>query len=247
MVLYTTNSFSQKDITFLKGLVVNDTIDVGNVTITNKNLKVSTTSNELGVFEIPVRLKDSILISAIHLKDFSLLINQEILDKRGIEIAVISEVNNMDAVVLNNILSKSATSFNVGPTTNPDLFRMRKDELRHLSNTDPTRNFQGVNIIGGISAIAKLLKGKNKDKEIPLTMSQKYQRWLSFKPAFVKEFGITFFTESLKIPESIIDQFLLYCKTKKDIASMYFEGNKLELIEFLVRQSKIYNGQHIKE
>ncbi|MGY5354377.1 hypothetical protein [Wenyingzhuangia sp. IMCC45467] len=244
LVFIIPKGFSQDKQNFLKGIVVNDSIPVENIAITNKNLKLSTGTNEFGVFEIPVRLGDSILISAIHIKDVLLFVNQEILNRGGVEVAVISKVNQIDAVVLNNMLSKPALDFSAAymPTTNPDFKTMRRNEIRNLANTDPTRSASvgggGANILGGISLLSKLLKKKKKEE--PTTPVEKLQRWERFKVDFLKQYGTSFFTNDLKIPKLVIDEFLFYCKRDKDIALMYYNNQELELLDFFVKKSKAY-------
>ncbi|GGF75287.1 hypothetical protein SAMN05444281_2287 [Wenyingzhuangia marina] len=241
LVVSTVSSSFSQEVKFLKGLVVNDSIDVADVTVTNKNLKQSTKTNNSGVFELPVRIGDSIMVSAIHINKISLLITQEIIDNESLKIEVEENINNMEEVVLNNVLSESSLSFNVGPTTNPDPEKLERIKLKHLTNTDPTRTFQGGNILGLFSLVSKLFKNKNGKKY--LSKQEKRVRFERFKVDFVKEFGSSFFTDDLNISEFRIDEFLTFCNQKKSIYKMYSKDEKLELIDFLIKQSKEYKKE----
>ncbi|MDO3694586.1 hypothetical protein QVZ41_06970 [Wenyingzhuangia sp. chi5] len=241
LVVSTVSSSFSQEIKLLKGLVVNDSIDVVDVTVTNKNLKQSTKTNNSGIFELPVRLGDSLMVSAIHINKISLLITQEIIEKEVIEIEVEENVNNMEEVVLNNMLGTSALDFNVGPTTNPDPEKLERIKLQHLTNTDPTRTFQGGNILGLFSLVSKLFKNKNGKKH--LSKQEKRVRFEKFKVNFSKEFGTSFFTDDLNISEFQIDEFISYCNKKQSLYDMYSKDEKLELIDFLIKQSKEYKKE----
>lgn len=59
VIIITPNFFSQ-EVSFLKGKILSDSLEVSGITITNKRLKLSNKTNEAGKFEIPVSLEDSI-------------------------------------------------------------------------------------------------------------------------------------------------------------------------------------------
>ena len=243
LVISTVSCSYSQEVKFLKGVVVNDSIDVSYITITNKNLKQSTKTNNLGIFELPVRLGDSLMVSAIHINKISLLITQEIIDDESLKIEVEENVNRMKEVVLNSFLTESALDFSAAykPTTNPDPEKLERIKLKHLTNTDPTRTFQGGNILGLFSLVSKLFKNKNGKKH--LSKQEKRVRFEKFKINFSKEFGTSFFTDDLKISEFQIDEFISYCNKKQSLYDMYSKDEKLELIDFLIKQSKEYKKE----
>lgn len=236
--------FSQDDISVLKGAVFNDTISVEGITVTNKNLKQSIATNHLGVFEIPVRLGDSIVISAIHVNRKSLYVTQEIINRGEIGIEVSSAINQMDELILNSIISKSALNFSAAlkKSKSPDFYSLKKNEIAALANTDPTKRYGVGGDVNWLSGVTKLFSDKKKKKS--LNRIEKLQKWDRFKSEFLSDYGTTFFTDQLKISEMILDEFLIYCRGKKDIASMYFNHQELELIDFFVKQSEIYKEKY---
>ncbi|ANW95527.1 hypothetical protein AXE80_04180 [Wenyingzhuangia fucanilytica] len=235
VVVFTSQIFSQ-EISFLKGAVLNDSISVVDITVTNKNLKQSTKTNDFGTFELPVRLGDSIMVAAIHINPVTLIITDEVLKAGEISVEVSEKLNEMETVVLNNLISTSALNFNVGPTTNPDPEKLKREEIKKLANTDPTKKFEGLNIIGLVSSAYKWIT-KNSKK---LSKQEKRLRFEKFKVNFSKEFGNSFFTDDLKISELKIEEFLSFCNQKKSLYDMYSNNEKLELIDFLIKQSKEY-------
>lgn len=244
LTFFVTSSVFSQDIHFLRGIVQNDSIDVSDITITNKNLKQSTKTNNSGVFELPIRLGDSILVSAIHINKISLLMTQEIITEENFVIKVVEKVNEMGVVVLNNVLSKSALDFSAAlkPSKKPDLESMRRMEITRMANTDPTAIFGGgggggtgaFNITKALESLAeKIFKTKKR-----VSKQEKRLRFEYFKVDFVKEFGITFFTEEIGIPELKIEEFLIFSNKKQSLYNMYSKNEKLELIDFLIKQGK---------
>ena len=249
LVVSTVSSSFSQEVKFLKGLVVNDSIDVADVTVTNKNLKQSTKTNNSGIFELPVRIGDSIMISAIHINKISLLITQEIIDDESLKIEVEENVNQMKEVVLNNILSASALDFSAAlkPSKKPDIESMRRMEVTRMANTDPTAIFGGgggggtgaFNLTKGIAYLAEKLFNIKKG----IGKQEKRKRFERFRVDFTNEFGTTFFTEELNIPELKMSDFLRFCNKKQSLYDMYSKDEKLELIDFLIKQSKEYKKE----
>lgn len=158
------------------------------------------------------------------------------------QIEIEAKTNKMEAVVLNNLISESALNFSIGPTTNPDPEKLERIKLKHLTNTDPTRSFQGGNILGLFSLVSKLFKNNEEKKR--LSKLEKRIRFERFKVSFMKEIGTSFFTDDLKIPYSETDKFLLFCNKKQSLYDMYTKNEKLDLLDFFIKQSDVYNEKY---
>lgn len=240
LLITTLISFSQTKPFVLEGNIESDSLSISNISIRNKTLKTTTQTNKLGAFKLPVRLTDSIEISAIHIKKITFVVSKKLSNSKNITFKIENTINTLDEIVLNNILSKSALDFSAAykPSTKPDFEKMRRQEIRRLNETDPTKKFQGGNLLGGISLISKLFKKKTKKKP---------KKWKPFKDQFLNEFGISFFTDDLQISELIVDEFLIYCKQNqtKDIPLLYFQNNKIDVIDFFVKQAEKYKKLRI--
>lgn len=238
----------------IRGIVFNDSINVHGVTITNINLKKSTKTNSLGFFELFVREKDSIKISAIHIKNKNLVVTSDFFKKGEIEIKIEELINEMDELILNQLINPAALDFSAAfkPSTKVDEESMRRMEITRLANTDPTRIFGSGGAAGGTGAfnitdpifiligkLAEKLKGKG------LSKSEKKKRTKLFKLGFIEEYGESYFTDELKISKLEIDDFIKFCNKKKSLYSMYSRDEKLDLIDFLIKQSKAYKKKQI--
>lgn len=244
-MFFVSQCFSQKGIVDLKGRVSSDSLSVSGITILNKTTEKWTTTSEEGLFEIPVALTDTLMISAVHINDVNLVVNKENVDGGELRIQLEEFINQMDVVILNNLIGASGTDFSAAfkPTTNPDPEKMRLDEIQRLAETDPLKRSSGVNILGGLALLGKLFKSKDKPRE--LSRAEKLQRWEAFKIDFLNEFGTSFFTEQLGISDQVIDEFFVFCKIKKeDLSMMYNNNDKLSLLEFFVKQSKVYKSMN---
>lgn len=230
--------FSQEKKIQLKGNILNDSISVSDITIKNRSSKTTTKTDSTGNFTLPVLLGDTLVISAIHIITDSIFIDSVIARKKNISVKVKTKVNQLDEIVLNNILSESALDFSAALkySSKPDLETTRRQEIQQLAETDPTKQNQGVSLMGGLGLLSKLFKKKNK----PST-TQKMKHWKKFNNQFMDEFGRTFFTDDLEIPEQMVNDFLEFCRNQqKNIISKYQNNEKLDVIDFFVKQSKNY-------
>ncbi len=240
--------FSQEEVFQLKGHLKNDSLSLSNIKITNKTLKIHTLSNKSGGFKIPVRLGDTLVLAAVHIKKDSIRVTNEAAKNKTIELNIKAKVNELDEVVLNRILSESALDFSAAlkPTLKLDEESRKRREIYNLTKTiDTTQQNTGVNIIGGFAFILKLFKKKNKKP----SKSKRKIMWQRFKSEFTTEFGNSFFTDDLKIPELMIDNFWEFCKThqKSDIGLAYSRNEKLIVLDFFVKQSEQYKELYLKK
>lgn len=241
------NCFSQEDITWLRGQIVKDSLYVSGVTVTNTTINRSIVADDEGMFDLPVHVGDSVLIHAIHIKNVSFQVTDKLLEIPVLVIDVNDELTELDEVQLNTILSASATDFSeaLKPTIQPDFMSIQRSQVARLANTDPISGGNtGLNLMNGINKVIDVFKkdGKSK-KELKL---ENLQQWDRFKVEFIDEFGYSFFTEELGLPKAIVNEFLSFCRGKKDIAAMYSNNQKLELLEYFVKESKNYKSIYFK-
>lgn len=242
MLFVIPNCFSQQNTIAIKGIVRSDSLNVSGITILNKTTKKWTITNDDGFFEISARLADTLMVSAVHINDVELVVNKKDLDKGEIYVPLEEFMNQMETIVLNNLLSTYAVDFSAAfkPRTNPDPEKMRLDEIQRFAETDPLKRNGGANLLGGLALLAKLFKHKEQPRE--LSRTEKLVRWEEFKIDFIDEFGFSFFTEDIQIPEILIDEFLLFCKRTKNLPEMYTNNDKLSLLDFFVKKSKEYKS-----
>ncbi len=245
ITLITSTCFAQENTIQLIGTLKGKSIDVSSIVVTNKNLNIHKETNEFGVFEIPVRLGDSIVVSAVHIQKETLIISKKIVLDKKVNIELTSQVNLLEEVVLNSVLSDAALDFSAAykPDTNPDLIAMRKQEDKNFGNVDPlaSSNNSSINILAVFSLVSKLFKKKTKSKR------EKIKEWNTFTESIIEEFGVSFFTEELHLSEIKINEFLMYCSDQKDIVKLYTNKEKLVLMDLFYKEINNYNAARLKK
>ena len=77
---------AQEKRTSITGKTVLESTSVVDVHIINKNTKIGAITNDNGIFEIPVKLGDSLFISHINLEDKLILITDKVLKNKNLTI-----------------------------------------------------------------------------------------------------------------------------------------------------------------
>ena len=240
------NCFSQNTSTVISGKIVSYNNSVHNVHIINLNNKRGTISDDLGNFEIKVKINDTLLVSAIQYKNLKIVISKSHFSSRKIKIYLIPSVTILDEVFLHGLTGDlysdiHATPIDTLPKHNfvyklSDLYKkLPGDEYGYLNSVNAESFTNPLYIRGGGqgSKYDKRLEAKRK-------LKRQFAKKKQFPIKIKKDLGIDFFTNNLKIPEGKINHFLAYCEYK-NIIELYYKNNLLEVIKILQEESKSYH------
>lgn len=243
---------AQENRVIIKGQLMADTEDLSDIHIINKTSGKGTISSRTGSFEIPAMVNDSLLVTGIQFYDKRLAIDQKAIENERIIIKLFFKVNQLDSVAVSELKLKGSIKEDLSNMElDPNLhggpldfsqydFGPSVEDIKHdMQELDPTRltdpNYSRVGIqllqLFGIDPFKNAGK-KEREKKAKEALRQKIRI----------EYGNHFFTKTLKIKKSLIDDFLLHCQ-QKGLLSAYTEENKLEFIDVLVSESKIYKKQ----
>lgn len=261
------NCYSQSNRAPILGKITSDSITLKNVHIFNLSSRKGTISNRYGEFQIPVKENDTLLISDIQYEQQKIIIDKEHLKNVQLIINLNLKINELNEVEikeheltgnLNNDAENSNIENNISSalknlnayeadTRIVDDFDINKDpDATEL--TDPTMQATQGNIIGllngiGLKALINKASEINEKKRIQKGKQFIYkQKSLSAPNDIRNELGELFFTNTLKILPQNIDDFLNYCKPR-GIIHKYINGDKIELIDILITQSKSYHKE----
>lgn len=96
--------YAQDDkVIMLDGVVLNDSIETSYLHIINLNMLKGTITNNGGEFTIPVRLNDTLYVSAVQFKHKYISITQEIYERKTLSFYLEEEVSELDEVNISNI------------------------------------------------------------------------------------------------------------------------------------------------
>ncbi len=247
IICFSLTAFAQ-DRTLVSGkIIVPENDDPEGMTVYNKTSRTGTITNTEGEFKIRVAVNDSVSFSALQFQRFTVVVDQGVVESGELNVFIRESVEELPEVVL----SPHDLSGNV----NADVARIRISEV-DLPNysaaeleamgvrvepdslTGPRRNeamlssqtylVNGLNFVN----IFKAIVGDNtKRKEIPKREMDDYMRQI---------YNSEFFRENLNIEEDNINDFIFYASDNGLDAEMMENGNELDLIEFLIAQSRDY-------
>ncbi|HKJ06485.1 MAG TPA: carboxypeptidase-like regulatory domain-containing protein [Flavobacteriaceae bacterium] len=240
-------SFSQDLSEKIAGKVIDHKNVLPNIHVVNQTTKLGTTSNDLGQFEIFAKENDILLFSSLQHKKKLIVVTSEILKQNKIIVKLQIDVNQLKEVtvhgltgVLNEDVKKvpKDTIPKINFSFNPqDVYKFKSYSNTNSvpdarAMTDPTMSGGvGGGVGAGIPAFA-LIKEQKLRREV--------NRKREFPDKIISEFGKSFFTEELKIPENKIYHFITFCEPF-NILDKYYSNNKMEVIKILKRESIEYH------
>jgi hypothetical protein len=239
------NLFSQeKSITIYGKIHSGDTL-IANVHIYNITKKIGTISNDLGEFKLAVNTLDTLYISSLEYKKATLIITKNNVAAQFLNIELFPLVNELDEIFLRHLTGNLSVDIANKPkdTIPKHNFKFNKNDLdKNLPKDnyalgEPDAKFT-VDPLGPIGGGATLPDARyQKELKLKREIAQKK----GFPNEIKSDFGIEYFTKTLKIPEEKINHFLSYCEYQ-NIIEKYYNNKVLEVIEILNEESKNYNA-----
>jgi len=249
-IIIAMNGFSQEKSMVLSGKILSSSTAVSNVHVFNLNSRLGTVSNDLGVYVISVKLNDTLLFSSLQYKRMQLIVTNEHLKNRIINVNLIPDVNILDEVFINDLTGDLDYDMKNKPKdTIPesnfkyDPSQLKQDPfspnyVQEQSEPDARRMTDPTMAGGGVGGSATI---PNYALLAELKLKRELARKKKFPEKIKKEFGLDFFTNKLKIPEGRINEFISYCESR-DILKIYYSNNVLEVIRILKEESKNFNN-----
>lgn len=235
-------AYGQDNRIMISGEVRNDSVPIENVHIINKGAGKGTITNKLGQFKISVTDKDTLMISDIQFQNKIIIVNQDHLLTKFIEINLLELTNELDEVVVQQFddMSEELGLPNAGKEPLNKLDR----NLNHYSQkSTPVVILQALLFKpGGIDDIYNIVSG-NRKRDRKLKQLIQEDQFNAEKMEYVKtirtHFQDEFFIKSVKIEAEHIDTYIYYCLTQ-DIGNLYDKGRLIEVIDILLKSRDSY-------
>ncbi len=237
----------------IKGIVLSENQDVEGVTIFNTSSNRGTVTNEKGEFNIEVSLNDRIQVSALQFSPISLIINEEVINSKYIKIYLIEKVNQLDAVLLSNGLKGNIAvdidnvkmvpgiELNMGNMNTAFEYNDDKafDNQVVANNLSATMNkgqfYNGVDFVGLATSVYSLLV-KPKTKNI-----QEKEASLNINPKEITDvFSHEYISKNFNIPLEEVPGFIGFLESNEINTELFKTENELQLIDYVMLQSKSY-------
>jgi hypothetical protein len=237
LYLFSSTTLSQEKREVINGKVKLAGLPIHDVHITNLNTNIGTISNDLGIFNIPVKQGDSISISHLNLKNLTVIITKKNTDSLTLSITLAEEITTLNAFTLERPRGIFEQDKDIllydGPTVNAQTLKLPYANTK-ISTDDAVFKIQSGAVVS-LSNLVSVLDGSKK--------RAKALEKLSFEDAQLKKirnfFTDDFFMTDLQIQEEYINSFLNFC-VKKNIIRFFNKKNNLRLTKILLRESNLF-------
>lgn len=232
----------------VEGIVFANNNDVEGVTVFNTSSNTGTVTNNNGEFTIEVALNDRIEVSALQYEPVVVTVDESVIKSKELKIYLREHINNLDAVLLTYGLSgnlhediekvKPPPSITID-FGNMDAYMFDVDNAFDNKVIEDALNstmykgqlYNGVNL----KEVFKLFFKSKRRKPIKNDMLHKQ------KPTKLTDvYSNTVISEICNIPLESVEPFLAYLDEKGIAQELLKNGNELQLIEFLLKQSELF-------
>jgi hypothetical protein len=245
-ILFAVDCISQEKNVLLNGVIFSDNAPIADVHIYNISKKQGTISNDFGEFQLKVSVNDTLYVSTLEYEKVYVMVTDKNIKLKQINIELVPLVNELDEVFLRHLTGDLNIDIaNKPKDTLPKVGYVydKKDLYKQLPADsyakDKRPNAQAITDpigpVGGGAALPD--KRYEEEQRLKREVAQKKE----FPEKLKREFGITYFTVNLSIPEEKINNFISYCEYRK-IYEKYYSNRVLEVIEILKEESVNYNA-----
>ncbi len=225
--------------------------DVEGVVVYNRSTDKGTITNKDGMFRLSVGINDRIEVVAMQYQHFIILVDKGIVDSKKLNIFLNESVNQLEEVVVTpydlngnvtvDVKKIGYSESGIGEVSKQTSVRVndtdydfRPDELSTVENTVflEDRMINGLNFVNLFKLVFRdkeEAKKKNHASDIDVRMRKMYND--------------DFFKNYLALEIHQINDFIFFAEDN-GLNNKYFEsGKELDLLQFLVLQSKLYKQQ----
>lgn len=229
--------------------------DPQGISVFNINSREGAISNSEGEFEIAVKESDTIKIFAVQFQEFMVVIDNRVIQSKTLNIYMNELLNRLPEVIV--------SPYDLTGQLNVDVEKLEVIELPLNMKIDAPKGyyanvenvvdfgkapknkaleFNQTRLVNGLNFVNlfKLLLITNKQNDISDPYSNSYK---NVDIELRKLYNDEFFKDNFNIELKNIPDFILYADVNGLDEEMLRKGNELDLIDFLMEQSKRYKKQ----
>jgi hypothetical protein len=243
--IFVINSYGQQDELLLKGQVLEFENSIVGAHLYNANKFQGTSSTNEGNFTINVRLNDTLVISHVKYFTVKIAVDQKVLNQNPFIIHLKEKTNQLDTVnILNHNLTKNLKfdSNSRHRTVNKDSLNIdfqRFAKMPSMKDYNVNREVPPMVIVdpAGGSAVGTTVSIGFKLKDVELRRELRTKR--NFPKEIISNFGVTYFTETLKIPKDKVYHFITYFE-ERNIMQLYKKNELIKILTIFEEESNVY-------
>ena len=237
--------------------------DVEGINIYNKSSQKGTITSITGEFEIMVAKNDRVLISAMQFQNFTIIIDEGIIESKMVNILMNPVINQLDEVLVSpydlsgNIVA-DVKRINVTSVSNEFDLSYKTMEFEYEFSPDAQTSVKGNkaeeafhngqeqyggDLIGLAGLLVSAFVPINKSKSKPRTKREVISEVDMITNAVQHRFGVAYISENFDIPEEKVNEFIYFVEENGIDRNLLKSENELLLIDFLDTQSKAFLKQ----
>ena len=235
----------------VEGRIMANDNEVENVTVFNLSSNKGTITDIEGKFSISLALNDVLEISALQFEKMKVIITEDVINSKKITIFVVEHLNKLNEVLLlpYGLSGNLQEDLKTVQTFNPDLdaiyfglnnideYEFPDDHLSAVENPalwETHRLQYGVNFGAIFGAVATEIFKRDKEKDD----KRKFPDVSEDTQTLIDVYSIAFISDTFDIPEDQVNAFIAYVENDSMDPALFDEGNEVQLLEFLVKESK---------
>lgn len=228
LILFSSINYSQQR-KFIKGKLLYKNTNVPAANVINNTAQFATITDSNGEFEIPVFEGDEIIFSSVQYKIRTIKVSSEMLRKRRIIVSVNESITELDEVV---VTPENTEKFLDLKEEEFKGFDYSSDKSTKVQNklTDNRVLSSGIDFVNVTKLILKALSNNNKKDKATIKPSE----------ILPYVFEDIFFLQDLDLKQDQIIGFLEYIDKKIPSEELLKQSQKLQLIDFLIKESEKY-------
>lgn len=218
----------------LEGQVINDSAKVENVIIFNVNSKTGTVVDNQGFFKVLVKPKDTLVFSSLEFKARKIILSEEQCSASLLIVKLDKYTNELAEVIVYKPLD-------LKPVTNSQAFVDQKffDDKQSKAKITTMPSYagieNGVDFVRLYKDVVKVFR-KNHAEENPSLVD------LGFTKEVMNRFEYHFFTDKLKLKDSEIQLFLVFCENDSESQKFKKSDSDFTLMDFLITKNNEYKA-----
>jgi hypothetical protein len=228
----------------ITGKTALDSLAVSDVHIINQNTNIGTITNDIGFFEIPVKVGDTLFYSHLKYVHKHIVITESIISNKVFTIHLEEKIVTLKEIILekqHSIFYQDPEIITyTGPVVTAKSLNLPYANSK-IEKNEPLFTFRsGASI--SLGNLVSVLNGSKRREKLLKEMVLEDAELEDVRKYFTDDFFIT----DLKIEKNYINQFLNDC-IDKNIIRIFKRDNKLDVIKLLMKESKLFPHKIVDE
>lgn len=225
----------------LEGRIYSQGGDVAATHVLNITSNRFTIADEQGFFEIPVRLYDTLMFSAVQFKQKKVVVTLEVLEQNFLLVQMEDALTELSEVVvrlynLSGDLSRDAGSMKTEEVITASTLGLPNAYVKSPTQAERELYAATANPIMSVDPLINAITGRTKMLKNRVERNNTYAR-----TERVREFYVdSLYNNELKIPEERIDDLLYFCEVDTAFQAIVDTHDRLKIWEFIRKKSVIY-------